>query len=940
MATIHIDNRPYEVDDGQNLLHQCLTLGFDLPYFCWHPAMGSVGACRQCAVKQFKDEHDTKGKIVMACMVAAKDGTRISIADPEAHLFRASITEWMMINHPHDCPVCDEGGECHLQDMTVMTGHVYRRYRGSKRTFRNQDLGPLVNHEMNRCIQCYRCVRFYRDHAGGRDFDALVLRDNVYFGRDRDGTLESEFAGNLVEVCPTGVFTDKSLKHHYTRKWDLQTAPSVCVHCSVGCNTIPGERYGLLRRIRNRYNFDVNGYFLCDRGRYGYEFVNGERRLRQSLLRPRRDAPLRGASRAEVLLHLGRVCASARTLIGIGSPRASVESNFALRSLVGPEHFHLGIATKEAALLQQVLEILQNGTARTPSLHDIECSDAVLVLGEDVSNSAPMMALALRQAVRLQPRREIAKMQIPSWDDNAVREAVQRRHGPLYIASLVPTRIDDIATRTWHAAPADLARLGYAVAHALDANAPAVDGLADDMAALAAQIAEALRTAEHPLVLSGTGCGDAAVIAAAAAVARALVGAGRPAQLGYALAECNSLGLALVGGASLQSAFDAVQGADAVIVLENDLYRRAEAHAVDAFLAAAKQLVVIDHSAHATGERADVVLPAATFAEGDGTLVNQEGRAQRAFQVFVADGQIQESWRWLEDIAQAAGRGDGRTGTHLEAAARGPSVVDTRNLDHVTAACAAALPQLAGIVPAAPPADFRIAEQKIARSPHRYSGRTAMHANVSVFDVRPPPDPDSALAFTMEGFHGQPPAALIPRFWAPGWNSIQSLNKFQQEVAGELRGGDPGVRLIEPGGGGDGKGRNAGTGGKGQAESAPRAAASGSNPIPPPFEPRSGEWLLVPLHHVFGSEEQSMLSPPIAALAPAPYVALIPEDAAALGLAAGQPARLQFGSIDCALAVRIEPALQRGVAGVPVGLPGVPMLELPASARITAGAPQ
>jgi NADH-quinone oxidoreductase subunit G len=466
MATIYIDNRPYEVNERENLLQQCLTLGFDLPYFCWHPAMGSVGACRQCAVKQFKDEHDTKGKLVMACMTAAKDGTRISILDAEAHEFRQCITEWMMVNHPHDCPVCDEGGECHLQDMTVMTGHVYRRFRGLKRTFRNQNLGPLVNHEMNRCIQCYRCTRFYRDYAGGRDFDALVLRDHVYFGRDRDGTLESEFSGNLVEVCPTGVFDDKTLMRHYTRKWDLQTAPSVCVNCSVGCNTIPGERYGLLRRIRNRYNVEVNGYFLCDRGRYGYEFVNSERRLRQCLLRPQRGAPLCGAERGQVLQQLGTLLRSNAKVIGIGSPRATLEANFALRRLVGAERFHSGVAAHEAALLAHIVELLRDGPARTPSLGDIGQADAVLLLGEDVSNSAPMMALALRQAVRNQPQSAIEKLHIPSWDDHAVREAIQQRHGPLFIASIAATRLDDIATSTWHGAPADLARLGYAVTRA------------------------------------------------------------------------------------------------------------------------------------------------------------------------------------------------------------------------------------------------------------------------------------------------------------------------------------------------------------------------------------------------------------------------------------------------------------------------------------------
>ena len=257
-TTIYIEGKPYQVEEKWNLLRACLSLGFDIPYFCWHPALGSVGSCRQCAVKLFKDEDDTQGTIVMSCMTPIKEGMRISIEDPDVREFRASVIEWLMANHPHDCPVCDEGGECHLQDMTVLTGHTYRAYRFGKRTHRNQDLGPFVNHEMNRCIACYRCVRFYREHAGGRDFDVFGAHDDVYFGRYEDGVLENEFSGNLVEICPTGVFTDKTFKQHYTRKWDLQTAPSICIHCGLGCNTIPGERYGLLRRIRNRYHGEVN----------------------------------------------------------------------------------------------------------------------------------------------------------------------------------------------------------------------------------------------------------------------------------------------------------------------------------------------------------------------------------------------------------------------------------------------------------------------------------------------------------------------------------------------------------------------------------------------------------------------------------------------------------------------------------------------------------
>jgi NADH-quinone oxidoreductase subunit G len=243
MAIIQIDGVKHEVVEGRNLLETCLELGYDIPYFCWHPAMGSVGACRQCAIKVFRDENDTKGRIIMSCMEPVTDNMIISTGDPEVLEFRKGIIELLMINHPHDCPVCDEGGECHLQDMTVMTGHNYRRYRFKKRTFKNQYLGPLVNHEMNRCIQCYRCVRFYRDYAGGKDLDVFGAHDRLYFGRHEDGVLESEFSGNLVEVCPTGVFTDKTLRKHYTRKWDLTNSPSVCTHCSLGCNITVSERY-------------------------------------------------------------------------------------------------------------------------------------------------------------------------------------------------------------------------------------------------------------------------------------------------------------------------------------------------------------------------------------------------------------------------------------------------------------------------------------------------------------------------------------------------------------------------------------------------------------------------------------------------------------------------------------------------------------------------
>ncbi len=887
MATIYVDGKEYEVDPKANLLHACLQLGMNLPYFCWHPELGSVGACRQCAVKQFKDERDSQGRIVMACMTPAANGTRISIDDKEAREFRASVIEWLMLNHPHDCPICDEGGECHLQDMTVMTGHDYRRYRGLKRTYENQYLGPFINHEMNRCIQCYRCVRFYNDFAGGRDFGAHMLRNQVYFGRQADGVLQSEFSGNLVEVCPTGVFTDKSLKRHYTRKWDLQAAPSICIHCGAGCNTIAGERYGTLRRIRNRYHGEINRYFLCDRGRYGYEFVNSERRIRSPLMRPPSGGKAEPAGKADVLARLGRILRESPGAIGIGSPRASLESNFTLRTLVGADNFCLGMTDEEAELITSALGILRQGPARAASLHDAMQADAVLVLGEDLTNTAPMLALALRQSVRQQPMEIARQLRIPDWQDIAVREAIQEEKGPLFVATPAATKLDEVARRAFRAAPDDIARLGFAVAHALNPTCPGAPGMPASVQALVHEIAAALTASRRPLVVAGMSLGSTAILQAAANAAWALSGRTSPAQLSLVVPECNSLGIGLIGGIGLKRALESLDRgrADTLLVLENDLYRRADPQTIDSLFKNARHTVVIDCLANNSTAHAEVVLPAATFAESTGTLVNSEGRAQRALRVFHPDGEIQESWRWVLDILNAAGR---------------PGQAKWSDVDDIGIAMAQEMAVFNQLPDIAPRAEFRMAGQRIPREPHRYSGRTAMFANKDVNEPRPPEDHDSPMSFSMEGYPGPPPAPLLHEPWAPGWNSVQSVNRFQSEIGGPLRGGDPGRRLIEP--------------------------VAGAKPtvflqVPDAFQRRPDEYLGVPLYHIFGSEELSVLSPGIAELAPEPYVALNPADAAVLRVREGYCVQLEIDGSRRRLPVRLMESLPPGVAGVPCGLP-------------------
>lgn len=772
-----------------------------------------------------------------------------------------------------------------------MTGHSFRRYRFTKRTHRNQDLGPFISHEMNRCIACYRCVRYYKDYADGTDLGVYGAHDNVYFGRPEDGTLESEFSGNLVEICPTGVFTDKTHSERYNRKWDMQFAPSICQQCSIGCNISPGERYGELRRIENRYNGTVNHYFLCDRGRFGYGYVNLKDRPRQPVQRRGDDFITLNAEQA--MQGAADILRQSKKVIGIGSPRASVESNFALRELVGEENFYTGIAHGEQERLQLALKVLREGGIYTPALREIESYDAVLVLGEDVTQTGARVALAVRQAVKGKAREMAAAQKVADWQIAAILNIGQRAKHPLFVTNVDDTRLDDIAAWTYRAPVEDQARLGFAIAHALDNSAPAVDGIEPELQSKIDVIVQALAGAKKPLIISGTNAGSAEVIQAAANVAKALKGRGADVGITMIARSVNSMGLGIMGGGSLEEALTELETgrADAVVVLENDLHRHASATRVNAALAKAPLVMVVDHQRTAIMENAHLVLSAASFAESDGTVINNEGRAQRFFQVYdpaYYDSKtvMLESWRWLHSL-------------HSTLLSR---EVDWTQLDHVIDAVVAKIPELAGIKDAAPDATFRIRGQKLAREPHRYSGRTAMRANISVHEPRQPQDIDTMFTFSMEG-NNQPTAhrSQVPFAWAPGWNSPQAWNKFQDEVGGKLRFGDPGVRLFET------------------SENGLDYFTS----VPARFQPQEGKWRIAPYYHLFGSDELSQRAPVFQSRMPQPYIKLNPADAAKLGVNAGTRVSFSYDGNTVTLPVEIAEGLTAGQVGLPMGMSGI-----------------
>ena len=404
---------------------------------------------------------------------------------------------------------------------------------------------------MNRCIACYRCTRFYNDYAGGRDFGAFASRNRVFFGRAAAGTLESPFAGQPRRGLPDGRLRRQDLLAPLYAQVGPAHRPFRLRPLRPRVQHDPGERYGSLRRIRNRYNGSVNGYFLCDRGRYGYAFVNGERRIREPRLRREKALGLHPVSAEEAVSAVAGILASAGRVVGIGSPRASLEANFALRTLVGPEPSMQASRKTNGNACPWPQSSMQREGALAPSLSDIARCDAVLILGEDISNTAPMLHLQVLQSQRVAAIETAAKFHIHEWDDTAVRVAAGGARSP----SLSRRR----ARRTWTAArlpPSAPPRQawpasGMHAAHLIDEARRLFPtwGLRPPLRLDAASALIAAETAGH--YIRGRAAGTTRVIEAAANIVCALRRAGKEAYLCLAGHECNSAGLALMADKAL-----------------------------------------------------------------------------------------------------------------------------------------------------------------------------------------------------------------------------------------------------------------------------------------------------------------------------------------------------------------------------------------------------
>ena len=912
LVTIYVEDLAYQVKTGGNLLEACLGLAKDLPYFCWHPALGSVGSCRQCAVQLYQNEDDQRGRMVMACMTPVAEGMRVSLSAPMASQFRQQCIEVTMANHPHDCPVCEEGGECHLQDMTLQSGHTQRRYKGAKKTYNNQDLGPCVGHEMNRCISCYRCVRFYQDYAGGDDLVVLGSSENVYFGRHEDGCLSSHFSGNLAEVCPTGVFYDKVVSDSYTRKWDLQSAPSICSHCSLGCNLSVGERQGRVKRVTNRYHSQVNGYFICDKGRYGFAHSNSEQMLYKAQVQPLGESEkitcdsVHGLDYvAQIILELG-----AENVFGVGSPRASVEENFGLQSLVGKANFYAGQNALQAAIQAQVLQQLSQADIHSPSLKQIEQADAIIILGEDLLHTAPRMAMSVRQASRNLGFAKAAAIGIPKWQDEPVRIHAQNQLSPIISVTSATTDLDSISSQCLQLTPSEMCDYARALTNALDGQ-PDTAGLSSQLVSQVEQSLSLLASAKRPLVISGASSQSPELIDRAAQLCLALGRqSGTKAWLSYCLEAANSMGLGLLNTdvkhlGDLTLKLQQQTQASALIVLQTDLFALSTEAA--AMCKSVRHLIVVDQLPSATSDLADVVIACANVFETEGTYVNNEGRAQRFFAVHDTQGRP-DAWRSLTNLAHMLSL----TKTCSAAVTQLATCTKFDDLCQLVSQQAGMFAHWGEV---APKADFRVAGMKVPRQSHRASGRTSLYAHEAVSEAKQPVDLDSALGFTMEGTPINIPSTLIPQVWSPGWNSNEAVNKFQQEINGPLKGGDAGVRLFDA------------------CQSLPLATVA----LIPSINIGAGQILAHTQNSLFGSDQASHLSSALSKRSAAPSARIHPDTAAAMGLSGVAQVRVELAQSQWHLPLALDASMAMGLLLLPSHYQApISAGHLPAAVKLTA----
>jgi len=635
MIEIQLDGKKVEVPEGSMVMHAADAAGTYIPHFCYHKKLSIAANCRMCLV-----DVEKAPKPMPACATPVTQGMIVRTKSDKALKAQQSVMEFLLINHPLDCPICDQGGECQLQDLAVGYGGSASRYQEEKRVVFHKNVGPLISmEEMSRCIHCTRCVRFGQEVAGVMELGMIHRGEHSEITTVVGDTVDSELSGNMIDICPVGALTSKPFRYS-ARTWELSRRKSVSPHDSTGANLIVQVKNNKVMRVVPLENEAVNECWIADRDRFSYEALNGDDRLTAPMLKQGGQwktvdwtAALEYVARGLTQIKIDH---GAHSIGALGSAHSTVEELHLLAKLVrGLGSENIDHRTRHA----DFVSVAGPGNAHwlgTP-IAALSNLQRVLVIGSFLRKDHPLFAQRIRQAAR-----KGAKVHSLNavHDDWLMTMASQTTAAP----------------GAWVEALADIAT---AIGASTGAAAPA-SGAATDRAK---KVAESLLSGERKAVLLGNAAAQHPQAGALLALAN-WIAAQTGATVGYLTEAANTVGAQLVGalpGAGGLSAgkmlgADGTPALKACVLLNVDpALDAADGAAATAAMNAAEMVVVMTPFKSTALDVADVLLPIAPFTETSGTFVNAEGRAQSFHGVVKPLGETRPAWKVLRVLGNLLG---------------------------------------------------------------------------------------------------------------------------------------------------------------------------------------------------------------------------------------------------------------------------------------------
>jgi len=629
LIKVNINGKDFQVAKGARLFDVCKEKGYEIPSFCYYADLALQASCRMCLVRIEK-----MPKLQTSCTIICTDGMVVTTQSEEIEKAQRGMMEFLLANHPLDCPVCDRGGECELQEMAFNWGNLEERFIEQKNYYPEKYLSPIVANDPQRCILCKRCTRVCDEWMGEDAIEAGGRGAGTVIGT-YGGWLDCSQCGNCIEVCPTGTLLDATYRHQ-ARPWELEQTISTCSFCSDGCQMSLGARSGDLMRIvaRDRYVNGLNGEFLCIKGRFAHPFVNHETRIRTPLIRYQKGGKLIPATWDEAIRHVARKLdevadAHGPNAIGVvGSPRITNEANYVLHKfateLVGTENF----AAADAFSLKPFFE---NLGAPLATHRDIRQAKTILLIGGEPEELQPLTGKQIRQAVRNRGAKLIVVNSVPIRLTEQASQFVHIRPGTLdaAILALQSGAHDQLAAGKMGIETAELDRLRQTI----------TNSQGDFVIILGAEL-----SAESQAVV--------------AQLPQALAGEGRRVLLHPLPLFNNSVGAYDVG--LMNGAMDATEMLEAAGTTIRAMYvagsfLREHLAGREEALSNLEFLVVQELFETDTTAFADVVLPAASFAEVDGTFTNNDGFIQRVRQSIPPVHSAKADWMITAEIANELG---------------------------------------------------------------------------------------------------------------------------------------------------------------------------------------------------------------------------------------------------------------------------------------------